>query len=638
MTHLELRGVGRTFAGEAPVVALADVDLMIEQGDYVAIEGPSGSGKSTLLNQIALLDVPTQGTYLVDDVATTTLPDHVRARLRSRNFGFIFQSFHLLPGRSVLANVALGSLYRGICAKERESAALEALEFVGLSHKSAQRVDTLSGGERQRVAIARAIVSGAPVLVADEPTGNLDRKSGQVVIETLERLNATGTTLIVVTHDPALAARAKRRVHVLDGHVSEQPASAHALAPGSPPVGEAAQTAPASGKDSQVRLLDALMDAWQGLWSKASRTWGLVAAVAMGVALAITTNGLALSARYQVSDIFDAAQNKRVSMQAGPFDYEGAHFDWAGSVASLHRLRELAGVTSAMTWVARGGVSASTRPGVPSQAEPPLVGVTDGSLPGDIVTVRGLKPGQQLGPGEVVVGANLAKSIQMGPLQASPALWVDGTAWRVVGVLEDAGLNVQLLESVLMLESEAATIEKADSANAELRVQPGSAASVGRQAPAAWIPTAKNGIAVMVPPDPRSLRGEIESNLSVMLWTLTGVALLAAVLSLTNAMTNAVFQRIGEFGLRRAIGARRSHIRALVMAESVVIGVLGGAIGAYVSIVAILGVTIARGWQPVLDPNSVGLGVLGGIVVGFLGGLLATFRASRIQPSDALRA
>ena len=640
MVTLDMDRVSRTYPGEAPVHALIDVRLRVDQGDYVAIEGPSGSGKSTLLNQIALLDTPTSGTYTIDGVETTIQSDVSRARFRSATFAFIFQSFHLLHGRDVVDNVALGTLYRGLAAERRTELALEALGFVGLEHKARQRVENLSGGERQRVAIARAIASGAPVVVADEPTGNLDQASGALVMDTLERLNSQGATVIVVTHDPHVASRARRRLHVLDGHVGEirDRHLSPALVNNDEPNPRRALAPP--GRDSTVRRRDGLADAWRGLWVKPQRTWALIMSVAVGVGLALTTTGLAQTARFQVSEIFDAQRNQRVALTSSMLQGSGSLTQTAVSAESFDRVSSLAGVDSAAVFVTHGSVSISTRPA----ARPDdlrlyqVTGLVEGKLPSALfgVDTQGATI-DSLAPGEVVLGGQLAQELNLGPLLASPAVWIHGEPHIVVGVLTDAGLQVGLMSSIIVTESEAAELSAPEYASVEIKVAPGAAPQVAEQAPVAWIPQAPESVQVNAPPDPTTLRDQIESNLATMLLTLTGVALLAAVLSLTNAMSTAVFQRTGEFGLRRAIGARRVHITALVLTESLAIGVLGGIIGAYSSVLIILGVTIARQWQPVLDPWTLPLGILGGIGMGLVGGLVATMRASQIEPSDALR-
>lgn len=243
-----------------------------------------------------------------------------------------------------------------------------------------------------------------------------------------------------------------------------------------------------------------------------------------------------------------------------------------------------------------------------------------------------------LRPGAVILGQQVAADLQIGPLMASPVVWLDGQPHPVAGVLTDAGLQLGLMSSVILSEPEAAAFSPPRWVSAELKVDSGAAGQVASQAPLAWLPTDPSGVSVDAPPDPTSLRGQIESSLRTMLLTLTGVALLAAVASLANSMTTAVFQRVGEFGLRRAIGARRVHVTALVVAESLIVGLLGGVVGVYVSMLGVLAVTLARHWQPVLDPVLVPIGLVGGVAVGLLGGAVATWRASRIEPADALRA
>lgn len=218
---IELRQVSRTFDGTPPVHALRSVDLSVGDGDYVSIVGPSGSGKSTLLHILGLLDRPTTGEYLLDGVTTGTADEAERSRLRGGLIGFVFQSFHLLPQRSVLDNVMLSMLYSGVPRGERRPRALEALDRVGMSHRLDFAPPLLSGGERQRVAIARAVVTSPEVLLADEPTGNLDSENSAGVLDLFDELHRDGLTLVVITHDPAVSHRAQRRVRIADGVLTE---------------------------------------------------------------------------------------------------------------------------------------------------------------------------------------------------------------------------------------------------------------------------------------------------------------------------------------------------------------------------------------------------------------------------------
>lgn len=216
---LELDEVSRTYPGSPPVRALEKVNLTINSGEMVAVVGPSGSGKSTLLNIMGTLDRPTEGQLRIDGIDTSSLSDRKLSGLRSARLGFVFQSFHLLETLSAVDNVATGLLYRGVSGRQRRKAATAALERVGLGGRPNALPTKLSGGQRQRVAIARAIVAEPSLVLADEPTGNLDSTTSAGIVELLQTLNDHGATIVVVTHDGDLAAQLPRQVAVHDGRV-----------------------------------------------------------------------------------------------------------------------------------------------------------------------------------------------------------------------------------------------------------------------------------------------------------------------------------------------------------------------------------------------------------------------------------
>ena len=218
---VELVNVTRSFPGPPEVQALRSVNLRVEDGDYLSIVGPSGSGKSTMLNLLGLLDRPSVGEYYLNGTLTSVLDEVQRAALRGGTIGFVFQSFHLLPHRPVLDNVMLATLYSGVPRAERETRARAALDRVGLSHRLEFLPSTLSGGERQRVAVARAVVSSPRMLLADEPTGNLDETTSGEVMDLFEELHSDGLTLVVITHDPAVSSRAERTIRISDGRLEE---------------------------------------------------------------------------------------------------------------------------------------------------------------------------------------------------------------------------------------------------------------------------------------------------------------------------------------------------------------------------------------------------------------------------------
>lgn len=221
---VEARDLVKTYVtGDTATRALRGVSLEVEAGDYLAIMGPSGSGKSTLMNLMGLLDTPTSGQYLIDGVDVSTLDDEEQAEARSRSIGFVFQSFNLLGRATVRRNVGLPLVYSALSVHERPERVVAAMEAAGLDEELwDKRSDRLSGGQMQRVAIARALVNDPTLILADEPTGNLDTKTGEFIMSTFARLRSEGRTIVLITHEPEVAAHADRTIHIRDGRISEE--------------------------------------------------------------------------------------------------------------------------------------------------------------------------------------------------------------------------------------------------------------------------------------------------------------------------------------------------------------------------------------------------------------------------------
>jgi putative ABC transport system ATP-binding protein len=227
-TLIHLDGVTKVFfTDEVETHALAGIHLEIKSGEYIAIAGPSGCGKSTLLSILGLLDSPTEGKYILNGKSVADLPLSERARVRNREIGFIFQSFNLIGDLNVYENVELPLTYRGMKSAERKERVMAALEKVGMAHRSKHLPSQLSGGQQQRVAVARAVAGAPSILLADEPTGNLDSKNGEAVMELLRELHREGATICMVTHDPRYARHADRSIHLFDGRVVEEDGSKH---------------------------------------------------------------------------------------------------------------------------------------------------------------------------------------------------------------------------------------------------------------------------------------------------------------------------------------------------------------------------------------------------------------------------
>ena len=222
MSLIETNDLWKSYVmGSETIHALRGVNIMIENGEYVAIMGPSGSGKSTLMNLIGCLDTPTKGSYLLNGKQVSQMNDDELARIRNEEIGFVFQTFNLLPRATALHNVELPLIYAGVTGKERSERAHKALERVELTDRKSHRPNELSGGQRQRVAVARALVNNPSILLADEPTGNLDSKTGEEIMNLFARLHEGGNTIILVTHEADIAAHANRVVHIRDGQIEK---------------------------------------------------------------------------------------------------------------------------------------------------------------------------------------------------------------------------------------------------------------------------------------------------------------------------------------------------------------------------------------------------------------------------------
>jgi len=590
----------------------------------VSIQGPSGGGKSTLLNILGLLDSPTSGTFRIGEVDTIRLADTSVTRLRSDSFAFIFQSFHLLEQRPVTDSVELGLLYRGVTPALRATRVHKALAAVGIAHLAASPVHTLSGGERQRVAIARALASGTPVVLADEPTGNLDSAHTAEVVECLKTLHKTGTTVILVTHDPDVAAHAERHVTVVDGHVvsdirDTRSSEARLLRPA--PV--------APGRASMLRVRDLWKDAWRSLLARRGRSYGLVLAVALGVALASATLGVSWSAQAQVSDTFDARVNRDVTLT------------WSNDIGDADgltgRLLDLSGVEAVAIVSDYGGHTVQAN-AVRPRFTTRIMGAQGDLIAAGRLTVEWASPhSDAVGPQGILIGRQLATELGLGPVALRPSIYVGGDPRTVVGVITDSPRIPDLLTAVVVPNGAPDYANDSVITTALIRTVPGAAQNVASQAPLVVDPFAPMDIVVNAPVDPADLRLEVEQGVRTTLGIVTAIALLGAMASLMNAMILSVSQRQHEFGLRRAVGARARHLSNLVMVEATLLGLVGGIVGVVLAIVTLTAITIVNGWIPILDLRLIPAAVLAGIVVGGLGGIGASVKASRTQPHLALR-
>jgi macrolide transport system ATP-binding/permease protein len=651
---LELHQVGRQFGSEPAVHALTKVDLHLEPGEWLAITGPSGAGKSTLLHIIGCLDRPTSGSYFFEGIDTTTLSDKKRAGLRSRRIGFVFQSFHLLPYRSVLENVMLAEVYRKQSYRGRRERALAAIERVGLSHRADFLPTKLSGGERQRVAIARALIGSPSLLLCDEPTGNLDSKSGADILDLFETLNQQGLTLVVVTHDENVAKRAGRRVHIIDGLLTEvaNGEKKRKLSP-STSVNTSVEDPRSEGRRSDgavsrsgITLRDLLDEAIAGMFARPGRMVLTVLGIVIGLTALVATLGLSRTASNRIISQFDelAATEIIVTAKPGPAGVQSKVIPWDAPI----RLRRLNGVVAAGTLstvdVKDALVSASPVKDPRSQTDFKLS--VQAASPGLFKAVRAeLETGRfpDLGHSEradrvAVLGPGAALRLGIVDVKQLPAITIGDHLYLVIGILRGVARQPDLLGSVIIPEGSARRdFGLAGPGSVIIETQIGATSLIARQTPLALRPDNPSVLKIAYPPEPQRVRDAVQNDLNVMFLLLGGLSLVVGAIGIGNITLVSVIERTGEIGLRRSIGATRGHIATQFLLESSSLGIIGGIIGASIGILIVVAVSAYQVWTPVLDPAAPVLAPLIGGAIGLVSGTYPALRAARLEPIEAFR-
>jgi macrolide transport system ATP-binding/permease protein len=641
---LELNRVGRQFGSEPAVVhALVDVDLRLEPGEWLAITGPSGAGKSTLLHIIGCLDRPTSGRYCFEGIDTATLSDKERAGLRSRRIGFVFQSFHLLPHRSVLENVMLAEVYRRQSRRGRRERALAAIARVGLSHRVDFLPTRLSGGEKQRVAIARALVGSPSLLLCDEPTGNLDSKSSAGILDLFEALNQQGLTLVVVTHDENVARRATRRVHIIDGKLTELPngeGKGHAAR--SPGPRTNADTISRSG----ITMRDLLDEAIAGMFARPWRMVLTMLGIVVGLTALVATLGLSRTAGNRIITQFDelAATEIVVTVKSGPASVQPDAIPWDAPA----RLLRLNGTVAAgtLSTVDVGSALVSSSPMKDPRGQTDFKLSVQAASPGLFRAVRAnLKVGRFPDWGHsnradrvAVLGPGAALRLGIVGVEQLPAITIGDNVYLVIGILRDVGRQPDLLGSVIIPEGTARRdFGLARPGSVIVETQIGATSLIAQQIPWALRPDNPSVLKVVYPPEPQRVRDAVQSDLNVLFLMLGGLSLIVGAIGIGNITLVSVIERIGEIGLRRSVGATRGHIASQFLLESTSLGIIGGVIGASLGILIVVVVSAYQVWTPVLDPAAPFLAPLVGGVIGLVSGTYPALRAAHMEPVEAFR-
>lgn len=706
---IEMHGITRVFEGSERAV-LDHLDLVVERGEFLAIIGPSGSGKSTLLNAIGLLDTPTSGTYSLFGKNTEGLSDRERDEMRRDHLGFIFQSSNMLLDETSTTNASMGLRVQGVPYGERLQRTEETLEFLGLSDRASIRTRYLSGGEKQRCAIARALATRPPLILADEPTGNLDSHNSAKVIEILQRINATGCTVLVITHDPEVAAAARRVIRIEDGRLHEQsradsatvpvaeavpvatdtPAEATVDAPANAPASLAPGEKPAAHRRGSF-LTDDSIEAISALTSRPLRTLLLGLSFALGVGGLISASGMSESASYQVNQRLLGSEQSTLYISDRDNDQ-----NMLGTYRQGESAQNVADRISALDYVKNTGFVSSVAPAdvritrfSPYEDEPKTaIGLSSTSktrleqigarmnpetlraleqmnstltqqnvadreraeqLSGAIVSVSaaralGIIPEDKAAdnatteprPGELPA---VEYGIKLGGLpQVAPgvSIWVDGQLMPVVGLFDPGNSGYEFRNTVIVSPG---TLQRTGRGQVTYiaETERGYGKAVAKAIPLTLKPAEPSQINVETPSDLQSLRASIASDLGLYVGVLSGILLVLASLSAATAMYLSVQSRTAEIALRRAIGSSKWLIARIFLMEGVMLGVLGGSIGACSGMIATIILSLVQGWQAVLSPGFVVLGVGVGALTGLVSSAYPAWVASRKSPADAMR-
>lgn len=704
---IEMHGITRVFEGSERAV-LDHLDLVVERGEFLAIIGPSGSGKSTLLNAIGLLDTPTSGTYSLFGKNTEGLSDRERDEMRRDHLGFIFQSSNMLLDETSTTNASMGLRVQGVPYSERLQRTEETLEFLGLSDRASIRTRYLSGGEKQRCAIARALATRPPLILADEPTGNLDSHNSAKVIEILQRINATGCTVLVITHDPEVAAAARRVIRIEDGRLHEQsradsdtmpvaevvPAATDTPVDAPAPVDAAASLAPGEKPATHRRgsfLTDDSIEAISALTSRPLRTLLLGLSFALGVGGLISASGMSESASYQVNQRLLGSEQSTLYISDRDNDQ-----NMLGTYRQGESAQNVADRISALDYVKNTGFVSSVAPAdvritrfSPYEDEPKTaIGLSSTSktrleqigarmnpetlraleqmnstltqenvadrerseqLSGAIVSVSaaralGIIPEDKAAdnatteprPGEL---PTVEYGIKLGGLpQVAPgvSIWVEGQLMPVIGLFDPGNSGYEFRNTVIVSPG---TLQRTGRGQVTYitETERGYGKAVAKAIPLTLKPAEPSQINVETPSDLQSLRASIASDLGLYVGVLSGILLVLASLSAATAMYLSVQSRTAEIALRRAIGSSKWLIARIFLMEGVMLGVLGGSIGACSGMIATIILSLVQGWQAVLSPGFVVLGVGVGALTGLVSSAYPAWVASRKSPADAMR-
>lgn len=621
-------------SAESPTKILNNINLTIEKGDFVAIIGASGSGKSTLMNILGCLDTASHGSYRIGGKETQALNADELSDLRQRQFGFIFQRYNLLPSLSALENVALPAIYAGIDHASRLKRAQLLLEKLGLGDKLQHKPNQLSGGQQQRVSIARALMNGGEVILADEPTGALDSHSGETVMQILQELHREGHTLILVTHDPNIAAHAERIIEIKDGEILRDERK-------QPPQSKVPSDKLPHRKPRFVdQLYESFKMATSAIMAHKLRALLTMLGIIIGIASVISVVALGKGSQQQIlSNINGLGTNTMDIFNGTGFGDRRASLNKNLTISDAELLKQQSYVESVTPNSSHSGTIIAGNQAVTAQVR----GVGE-----QYFDVKGMKllSGRLFTPEEVansaqvvVIDPNTQKDLKLeNPL--GQVLLVDKKPLQIIGVAQQPNTtqsNLNLWAPYTTLMQRISGAKKIDSITVKIHSD---AESQTAEKSVTSLLTAKHGKKDFFIMNSDTIKQTIESTTNTMTLLISSIALISLVvggIGVMNIMLVSVTERTKEIGVRMAIGAKQRNILQQFLIEAVLICLLGGVIGILLASLIILGFNQwGSDFKMVLSPVSVIVAVLCSTLIGIVFGYIPARNASRLNPITAL--
>lgn len=648
---LKIQNVFKTYwMGDTEVKALQGVSLTIEEGDFIAIMGPSGSGKSTLMHMLGLLDQPDSGSYQLEGREVSKLNDQDLALLRRESIGFIFQQFHLLPRLSALENVALPALYAQ--GKPNLAHAHSLLKSVGLENRADHRPNELSGGQQQRVSIARSLMNDPKIILADEPTGNLDSKSKQEILNILKELNAQGITVVIVTHEEEIGSQAKRILRMNDGKIISDTRLPNDILNNSPLPPLKLRGGGYFGRGQA--LWQQMILGFRNLMSNKVRSALSMLGILIGVAAVVAMLALGRGAQKAIEAQLSSLGSNLLVLRPGAIRVGGVALD-AGAVTRL-TLDDVKAIEEKISDIHQVSPSVSGR-GQTAYGDKNWNTQVMGVAPA-YATMHAAEPTEGRFFTEednlhrrlvAVIGTTVARQLFGDNDPLGEILRINKVAFRIIGILPEKGSNsfrdqddviiIPILTAMNRLlgkdyvdsvDIEANSAEGLDSIQDEV-----TAMMIARH----HVPPSQQQDAFQVRNLSEIKEALSESNriMSFLLAAIAAISLLVGGIGIMNIMLVSVTERTKEIGLRKAIGARREDILFQFLVEAVVISAVGGLAGIFLGWVVTLAMSLLAGWTTSISLDAVAISFFFSTFIGILFGLYPAKRASQLNPITALR-